>query len=350
VCLRQLFNSITSYVNGDPELVAGFEWSTKSVKEKYKDDLIAATYASDLEDFLLSPTICFKTGQYFVLYSNNLYFCSKIELKIYMSIKLSQKQIGQRIAELRKLKGLSQEDLAKSVKISRPSLAQIELGNRSLDIFELQALSVALSFSLDDFVSEDFTVKQELEADTKAQPQKMQERISVPKMQIEKFKNVLIYILERCAGKPNVGETVLYKLLYFSDFNYYEIYEEHLTGARYRKLPYGPVPQKLDSIINQMIDAAQLQRVKTEYHGFSQTRYLPLVKPDLTQLKASEKEVIDKVIDHMSDWSASTISNYSHKDMPWMASKEGEDIDYELAFYREAPYSVRNYGEETEEL
>ena len=267
-----------------------------------------------------------------------------------MGIKLSQKEIGKRIAELRKIKGLSQEDLAKSVKISRPSLAQIELGNRSIDIMELQELSVALGFSLDDFVSKDFDIKQEVELTTQAKDTKQQERISVSKMHIEKFKNVLIYILEKCAGKPNVGETVLYKLLYFSDFNYYELYEEHLTGARYRKLPYGPVPQKLDTIINQMIESSHLQRIKTDYHGYPQTRYLPLIKPDLTQLKASEKEIIDKVIEQMSDWSASTISNYSHKDMPWLASKEGEDINYELAFYREAPYSVRNYGEEIEEL
>ena len=56
----------------------------------------------------------------------------------------SQKQIGQRITELRKLKGLSQEDLAKRVKISRPSLAQIELGNRSVDILELQRFAEVL--------------------------------------------------------------------------------------------------------------------------------------------------------------------------------------------------------------
>jgi hypothetical protein len=53
--------------------------------------------------------------------------------------------------------------------------------------------------------------------------------------------------------------------------------------------------------------------------------------------------------EQMGDWSPATISNYSHKDMPWFASKEGEEIDYELAFYREAPYSVRNYEEEIEE-
>ena len=69
-----------------------------------------------------------------------------------MNAKLSQKQIGQRIADLRKVKGLSQEDLSKTVQISRPSLAQIELGNRSVDILELQKMSFVLGFSLDDFM------------------------------------------------------------------------------------------------------------------------------------------------------------------------------------------------------
>jgi len=229
-----------------------------------------------------------------------------------MNIKLSQKQIGQRITELRKMKGLSQEDLAKSVKISRPSLAQIELGNRSVDILELQKLSFILEFSLDYFMSNDFTTSQVIEGKEEKKAKKEEERISVPTLQVSKFKNVLLYILERCAGKPNVGETVLYKLLYFSDFNYYELYEEHLTGAKYRKLPYGPVPQKLDTIIGQMIENGQLQRVKTEYQGYPQTRYLPLEKADLTELRASEKEIIDRVIEQMSDWSANAISNYSH--------------------------------------
>jgi transcriptional regulator with XRE-family HTH domain len=263
-----------------------------------------------------------------------------------MNAKLSQKQIGQRIADLRKVKGLSQEDLSKTVQISRPSLAQIELGNRSVDILELQKMSFVLGFSLDDFMSKDFSVNEELGITAHKNSNKIEDRISIPALQVGKFKNVLLYMLERCAGKPNIGETVLYKLLYFSDFNYYELYEEQLTGAKYRKLPFGPVPQKFDIVINQMISQNQLQRVKAEYHGYQITRYLPLEKANLTQLKASEKEVIDKVIAQMSDWSASAISNYSHKDMPWMATKEGEEINYELAFYREAPFSVRNYGDE----
>ena len=261
---------------------------------------------------------------------------------------LTKKDIGFRVTELRKKKGLSQEELAKRVHISRSSLTQIELGNRGVDVLELQKLSLELGFSLDEFLSHDFELNPNFVEDPSGSLEK-KERISVPKLHIEKFKNVLLYMLERCAGKPNVGETVLYKLLYFSDFNYYELYEEHLTGAKYRKLPFGPVPQKLDKLIQQMIESKQLQRVKTAYRGYAQTRYLPLVKADLQELKASETEVIDRVIEQMSDWSAASISQYSHKDIPWLASKKGEEINYELVFYREAPFSVRNYDEETEE-
>ncbi len=262
-----------------------------------------------------------------------------------MIFQISQDQIGQRIAELRKRKQFSQEDLAKLVGISRPSLTQIELGKRSLNIMELQKFGQVLGFSLDDFMSENFSLDT-IDYTEENKEKNFTDRISVPSLKVSKMKNILLYILEHCAGKPNVGETVLYKLLYFSDFNYYELYEEQLTGATYRKLPFGPVPQNLDTIINDMIDGEAIQRLKTDYHGYPQTRYIPLVKADLTEFKASEKEVIDRVIEQMSDWSASAVSNYSHKDIPWMVSKDGEEINYELAFYREPPFSVRNYEED----
>jgi transcriptional regulator with XRE-family HTH domain len=251
--------------------------------------------------------------------------------------------------ELRKIKDMSQEDLAKRIGISRPSLAQIELGNRFIDVLELHKLSLVLGFSLDDFLSVDFKVTDEVKREEVPKAKKEEIRISVPALKVNKFKNVLLYILERCAGKPNVGETVLYKLLYFCDFNYYELYEGHLTGARYRKLPYGPVPQKLDTIINQMIEKGQLKRIKTEYFDKIQTRYIPLAKADLVQLNAGEKDVIDKVIEQMSDWNASTISSYSHNDKPWKATEEGDYISYNLAFYRRPPYQMRVYEEDEQD-
>lgn len=255
---------------------------------------------------------------------------------------LTKIELGQRISNLRKLKGLSQEELAFSSDLSRTMITQIELGNRKLSVLELKKISDCLTISIDKLLADNNTTPN-VEAEITNKGIHTSERISVPELKVQKFKNILLYILEKCAGKSNVGETLLYKLLYFSDFNYYELYEEHLSGAQYRKLPFGPVPQKMDTVISSMIKDSQLQRVKTNYHGFKQTRYLPLEKPNLSTFSAREKDVIDKVIDQYSDWSASAISEYSHKDMPWLASEDGEIIDYELAFYRETPFSVRNY-------
>lgn len=262
---------------------------------------------------------------------------------------INQKELGFRITELRKIKGYSQEELAKLVDISRPSLTQIELGNRNVSVIELKKIADNLSFSIDNLLSQDFATE-DINFSISDDLDNQELRISIPKLKVDKFKDILLYILEKCAGKPNIGETLLYKLLYFSDFNYYEVYEEHLTGAEYRKLPFGPVPQKLDSILKQMIADKMLERFKTEYHGYPQTRYIPLIKPNLESLKASEKDILDKVIEQYSDWSASAISEYSHKDMPWLASKDGEVIDYELAFYREQPYSARTYNEDINDL
>ncbi len=270
-----------------------------------------------------------------------MYFCVE---KPKVMKKMTQKEIGKRIAEIRKSKGYSQGDLAKMLNISRPSITQIELGKRNLTVLELKEIANIISISIDKLLSSNFTLTEPL-LDKDITDEAQEYRVSIPEFKINKFKDILLYILEKCAGKPNVGETLLYKLFYFSDFNYYELYEEHLSGAEYRKLPYGPVPQKLDTIINQMITNKQLKRFKVDYHGYPQTRYIPLSKPNLSSLSAREKDVIDKVIDQYSDWSAFAVSEYSHKDMPWLASKDGEVIDYELVFYREAPYTVRNYDE-----
>ena len=263
-----------------------------------------------------------------------------------METELTQKQIGERIAALRKTKGLTQENLAKTIQLSRPSLVQIELGRRGIDLLEFYRLSLALEFSLDDFISPNFLANKLAGATAVSKAELPEERISTPVLDLSKFKNILLYILERCAGKPNVGEPVLYKLLYFCDFNYYELYEEHLTGATYRKLPYGPLPQCFEMAINQMLEGKQIQRIKTKYYNKIQIRYIPLIKADLAGLKAIEKEVIDNVISQMGDWTTTTISDYSHADKPWKATEPNNNIEYELAFYRRAPHSVRKYEED----
>jgi transcriptional regulator with XRE-family HTH domain len=257
---------------------------------------------------------------------------------------ITKEEIGRRIADLRSQKGYTQDDLAKLMNTNRSTIAQIESGKRNINALELKQLANIFSISIDRLLSSDFDID-EVISDNQVNETKQQFRISVPEFNLNKFKNILLYILEKCAGKPNFGETVLYKILYFSDFNYYELYEEHLSGATYIKMPYGPVPKKLDEILKKMVENKQLKKINTGYYNYTQTKFIPLIEPDLSTFSAREKEIIDKVIEQYADWNASKISEYSHCDIPYVATKEGEVIDYELVFYREPPYSVRTYDD-----
>ena len=171
-------------------------------------------------------------------------------------------------------------------------------------------------------------------------------RISVPQKNLQKFKEVLLYILNKVGAKENIGETVIYKLLYFIDFDFYEKYEEQLIGATYIKNKYGPTPVEFVKIVERMMADKEIEKVKSEYFNFPQTKYLPCRKPDLAKLMANEIEVIDDVLNRLSEMNGSQISAYSHSDVPWMTTADGDAIEYESVFYRMLPYSVRAYAEE----
>lgn len=250
--------------------------------------------------------------------------------------------VGRKIKQLREEAGISQEDLSKKAGISRTALVQIEKGKRKVCADELKKFSEIFEVSADTLLGVEEETEVILEKAGK-KPESPGLRISVPHVKKAKFKQVLLYLLEHCAGKPNVGQTVIYKLLYFADFNFYEMYEEQMTGATYRRQQYGPVPVEFTSIMKDMEKHGEIKEIKDNYYDFPQKRYIPLKKADLNQLKASEKEVLDQVISQLSDKCAADISAYSHEDMPWKATKDGEVLDYELVFYRTMPYSVRVY-------
>lgn len=173
-------------------------------------------------------------------------------------------------------------------------------------------------------------------------------RISIPIENIEKFKQVFLYVLIRVGAKPNVGQTVLYKLLYFIDFDYYELFETQLMGLRYIKNTYGPTPIDFAKLISEMEEDGEIEEIKTKRFSHNMTKYLPLINPDLSLLSARELAHIDKTLEKHSDKSAKELSAFSHKDVPWISANDKEQIDYEAVFYRNEDTSVREYDDEND--
>jgi len=255
-------------------------------------------------------------------------------------------KIGKRIKILREQAGYSQEKLAGLLKMSRVSLSQIETGVRKISADEIAKLSKVFNVTSDILLDLQKDIEVVIEKSSKATKSKSDLRIKVPQKNLAKFKEVFLYILNKIGSKPNIGESVLYKLLYFIDFDYYERYEEQLIGATYIKNNYGPTPKEFIVVVEDMQDQKEVVKVKDEYFQYPQTKYLPLRLPDLSGLRANELKMIDEVLTKFSDMNASQISEYSHKDVPWLTTDDGEIIDYESVFYRTPEYSVRTYSEE----
>jgi transcriptional regulator with XRE-family HTH domain len=258
--------------------------------------------------------------------------------------------IGSRIKRLREREGLSQEVLAKALGVSRPAITEIEKGRRRVSSDELVVLSKVFRVSVDYLLglSEEPTVHIETEKGKGGKKTPM--RINVPQKNVEKFREVLLYVLGKIGAKPNVGETVLYKLLYFIDFDYYETYEEQLIGATYIRNHFGPTPIEFRDLVDHMIEDKELAKIQRPYFEYEQKKYLPLRSPDLSRLSAQEIELINDVLNRLSDMTAKEISTYSHNDIPWQITPEGEAIEYESVFYRTPAYSAKPYGEEDGEV
>lgn len=155
----------------------------------------------------------------------------------------------------------------------------------------------------------------------------------------EKFKQILHHLISRVGTLDNVGKTVLFKMLYFSDFDYYELYNESITGERYFKLPHGPAPFHFNIGIKELKKERKIKEIKSTY-GYPQIKFISLCTPETKLLNGKEIQIIEKIINRLSGMYANQVSSYSHDDMPWKATEKGKEIDYELVFYRDSIFSV----------
>ncbi|WP_067258975.1 Panacea domain-containing protein [Methanobrevibacter cuticularis] len=162
----------------------------------------------------------------------------------------------------------------------------------------------------------------------------------------EKIKQLMHYIIDKCNNKKTFGTTVLYKLMYFSDFNHYEKYETQITEETYLKYPHGPVPSNLDHFCNELEKEGKIELHKIPHNGnMTQHRRISLSNPDTSLLSTKEIETIDTVIEELGDMTSTKIEEYSHKDKPWRVAQFREPLDPEFVFYRDDEYSVREYDD-----
>jgi len=232
---------------------------------------------------------------------------------------------GKFIKEIQKQNGLSQEKMASILKVSRPTYIKIINGDVDITLNQAKTLCSRFELSLE-----------ELEQGER----KGYTRVDKPLENKEKFTSVMLYILDKIGAKPNVGQTVIYKILYFLDFDYYEKHEKQLMGLTYIKNTYGPTPKYFNKYVKELNEKGIIEIVKSKYFGKDQTKYLPIKTLKKDKLTAIEIAFIDSTLEELQNKTAKELCDFSHLDVPWIGARIKEEIEYEAVFYRDKNTSI----------
>ena len=156
----------------------------------------------------------------------------------------------------------------------------------------------------------------------------------------DKYVKLIIYILSKCYNKPNVGKTVLCTLLYFIDFNYYELYGTLLTKETYIKSKKGIKPKHFKEVTEDLIGKKHLFLRKEPYYNRIIHRYYLTIIPQ-ARFSKQELNLINLSIDLLINHNANSIGKYTRKDPPFNIANLGEKIDCRYVFSRNNKYSIR---------
>lgn len=147
----------------------------------------------------------------------------------------------------------------------------------------------------------------------------------------EKFKALVHYICWR-VEPSELGSVKLNKVLWYSDTNRYLIAGDSITGAKYVKQQFGPVPSAILPVLDELKAEGLLAIREASYYGYPKREFFALSPANLDLFTAAEMSLIDSEIDRICyGHTATSISEESHDDV-WKLAAIGEELPYHTVF------------------
>jgi len=147
------------------------------------------------------------------------------------------------------------------------------------------------------------------------------------KLNLSKLYNAILFFTEE-----GVLKTKLNKLLFYSDFKHYKQYALSMTGLQYAHLPHGPTPDNYEMYYASLAFKKSIEIIEEIYpKGYVGEVIKALKAPDLNVFSASELRIIAAVKEDFKDYNATKIREYSHQEIGYKETENGELISYSYA-------------------
>lgn len=152
-----------------------------------------------------------------------------------------------------------------------------------------------------------------------------------------RLRQMVLYVSKKCANAERFGLIKLNKILWKSDFTSYAEREVPISGRRYQREKFGPIPKDMKPLHR---DMAQKGQISVEHIYFDENivehRTIPLIDPDLTMFTEADIAYIDRSVRYYWDMTGMETSDDSHG-VAWKTRANGEAIPYEAAFLSDEP-------------
>ncbi len=159
----------------------------------------------------------------------------------------------------------------------------------------------------------------------------------------DKLIEAAIYLSEISVDDPDFGMTKLVKLLYYADCESYMQYGKPITGTTYLHFPHGPYPENWYQVREQMERNGDVEIVyETTTPGYQKYRMFPLRAADLERLSPDDRKSLEAQVKRFAGFNAAGIEEYSHQEVGWLSTEDGQPIPYALAGVVSPPLSERD--------
>lgn len=155
----------------------------------------------------------------------------------------------------------------------------------------------------------------------------------------QRFRELILYIADKCRDAEFFGAVKLNKILYHSDFRAFRRFGVPVTGVGYFRLPHGPAPAALLPVRRDLEREGAITVERRPIGNLMQDRVVPLRMPYVELFSRDELDLVDEVIRELWDQTAEQVSDASH-DVVWRTRGHREPIPYEAAYLDTEPLSA----------
>lgn len=132
--------------------------------------------------------------------------------------------------------------------------------------------------------------------------------------------------------RDGILKTLLNKHLFYADFKHCKEYTLSITGSRYARLPYGPMPNNWAHYLALLVEDCSLRVEEIPYsEEMIGEKLFSEKQPDLSIFSDTELKVLISIKEYFKDWRAKRISEFSHTERGYVETPNAEFISYEYA-------------------